>query len=265
MVLLKDHYGQPQKLITAHMQALLDLPNPSNTLSSLQSFYNAIERHIRSLSTLGKSVDSYGDLLVPIILNKLPQKTRKNMVRDHNSNEWTLRDLQEAIRKEVRVFESELVTSHHPQSLHPTAAFHAGATNQPNAANQRSCAFCKGSHSPTHCDVITDKQARKEFVTQRNLCFNCLGRHKVNICKSKHRCRKCHRKHHTSLCTDGGPEKQENKNKATAENATLSTIVSPPATATSLHLAGNNICLLKTAVATISASGTCVEANNAPS
>ena len=261
VVLLKDCYGQPQKLITAHMQALLDLPNPSNTLSSLQSFYNAIERHIRSLSTLGKSVDSYGDLLVPIILNKLPQKTRKNMVRDHDSNEWTLRDLQEAIRKEVRVFESELVTSHHPQSLHPTAAFHAGATNQPNAANQCSCAFCKGSHSPTHCDVITDKQARKEFVTQKNLCFNCLGRHKVNICKSKHRCRKCHRKHHTSLCTDGGPEKQENKNKPTSENATLSTIVSPPATATSLHLAGNNICLLKTAVATISASGTCVEAN----
>ena len=63
------------------------------------------------------------------------------------------------------------------------------------------------------------------------------------------------------MCTDGGPEKQENKNKPTAKNATLSTIVSPPATATSLHLAGNNICLLKTAVATISASGTCVEAN----
>ena len=129
MVLLKERYGQPQKLIIAHMQALLDLPNPSNTLSSLQSFYDAIERRIRSLSTLGKSVDSYRDLLVPIILNKLPQKTRKNMVRDNDSNEWTLRDLQEAIQKDVQVFESELVTSHPPQSLHPTAAFHTGATN----------------------------------------------------------------------------------------------------------------------------------------
>ena len=71
VVLLKDHYGQQQKLITAHMQALLDLPNPSNTLSSRQSFYDAIERHMQSLSTLSKSVDSYGDLLVPIILSKL--------------------------------------------------------------------------------------------------------------------------------------------------------------------------------------------------
>ena len=239
VVLLKDHYGQPQKLITAHMQALLDLPHPSNTLSSLQSFHDAIERHMRSLSTLGKSVDSYGDLLVPIILSKLPQKTRKNMVRDHDRNEWNLRDLQEAIRKEVRVFESELVTSHPPQNLHPTATFHTGATNnpsQPNAASQRSCtcAFCKGSHSPTKCEVITNRQARKEFVVQKNLCFNCLGRHKVNICKLKHRCCKCNRKHHTSLCTvDSDPEKQDKK-ESTTDNTTLSTIVSPPATATSL-------------------------------
>ena len=35
----------------------------------------------------------------------------------------------------------------------------------------------------------------------------------------------------------------------------------PPATTTSLHHAGNNICYLKTVVATISASDTCVEAN----
>ena len=73
VVMLKDRYGQPQKLITAHMQAFLDLPNPSNILSSLQSFYDARERHMKSLSTLGKSVDFYGNLLVPIILNKLHQ------------------------------------------------------------------------------------------------------------------------------------------------------------------------------------------------
>ena len=65
------------------------------------------------------------------------------MVRDHDSNEWTLRDLQEAIRKDVRVFESELVTSHPPQSLHPTAAFHTGVTNQPNAANQARVRFAR--------------------------------------------------------------------------------------------------------------------------
>ena len=73
---------------------------------------------MKSLYTGQVCIDSYGYLLVFIILSKLPQKTRKNMVRDHDRNEWNLRDLQEAIQKEVRVFESEFVTSHPPQNLH---------------------------------------------------------------------------------------------------------------------------------------------------
>ena len=268
--LLKDHYGQQQKLITAHMQALLELPNPSNTLSSLQSFHDTIERHMQSLVTLGKSIDSYGDLLAPVILNKLPQKTRKNKARGHNSNEWNLTDLQEAVRKEIRVLESELINGHLHQSLHPTAAFYTSTTkvttsSQPSLMSQRSCVFCKGSHSPKDCKVIADNQARKEFVKQRNLCFNCLGRHKVSTCTSKHRCRKCRRKHHTSLCTDSSSEPNTPRQDTTKEpiisSATLSTTVSPPTTTTALHLAGNNICILKTAVATVSAEGTYVEAN----
>ena len=270
VALLKDRYGQQQKLITAHMQALLELPNPSNTLSSLQSFHDTIERHMRSLVTLGKSIDSYGDLLVPVILNKLPQKTRKNMARGHNSNEWNLTDLQEAVRKEIHVLESELINGHLHQSLHPTAAFYTSTTKvttsfQPSLMSQRSCVFCKGSHSPKDCKVIADNQARKEFVKQRNLCFNCLGRHKVSTCTSKHRCRKCRRKHHTSLCTDSSSEPSTPRQDTTKEpiisSATLSTTVSPPTTTTALHLAGNNICILKTAVATVSAEGTYVEAN----
>ena len=65
--------------------------------------------------------------------------------------------------------------------------------------------------------------------------------------------------------SNSGPEKQDNSKKltATANNTTQSTIVSPPATATSFHLAGNNICLLKTAcaVATVSTSSTCMKSN----
>lgn len=45
---LKECYVQPQKPITAHMQVLLDMLNPLNTLSSLQSCHDAIERHMRS-------------------------------------------------------------------------------------------------------------------------------------------------------------------------------------------------------------------------
>jgi len=77
MALLQERYGQSQKLVTAHMRALLDLPG---TLSSLQSFHDSIEKHVRSLSPLGKSIESYGELLVPALQGKLPPKTHSNNV-----------------------------------------------------------------------------------------------------------------------------------------------------------------------------------------
>ena len=68
IALLKARFGQPHKLVHAHMQALLDLPNPTDTLSSLETFYDVMERHVRSLSSHGKPVESYGNLLVTVIL-----------------------------------------------------------------------------------------------------------------------------------------------------------------------------------------------------
>ena len=150
ITLLKDRFGQPHKLVHAHMQALLDLPSPIDTLSSLETFYDAIEGHVRSLSSLGKPVESYGNLLVTVILSKLPAKARKNLVSEHNSGEWTLDALLKAIKQEVRILELETQTSH----LHATASLHTGTTNnngrphQPEPHKKHPCVFCKGSHTP---------------------------------------------------------------------------------------------------------------------
>ena len=46
------------------MQALLDMPNPNASLNSLHLFYDTIATHTRALASLGKSKESYGDLLV---------------------------------------------------------------------------------------------------------------------------------------------------------------------------------------------------------
>ena len=39
-----------------------------------------------------------------------------------------------------------------------------------------------------------------KIVYKANLCFNCLGNHKVSQCNSKYQCKHCRHKHHTSLC-----------------------------------------------------------------
>ena len=193
VTLLKARYGEPHKLIDAHMQALIELSNPSNTLPALQLFYDSIEGHIRSLQSLGTSQEQYGSMLVPIILRKLSAETRRNLARSHGSDQWTLNELLDTILQELRILETGHTTLHTP-----TATFFTNTDRR-----QRSCTFCKStSHTTSKCNVITDKQKRVEVVKQENLCFNCLGHHKISQCPSKYRCKICKRKHHTSLCDD---------------------------------------------------------------
>ena len=65
------------------MQALLNLPSPANDKSSLQQFYDSMETHVRGLASLGKSQETYGDLLVPIIIGKHPNNLKRNLARTH--------------------------------------------------------------------------------------------------------------------------------------------------------------------------------------
>ena len=92
--LLKDRFGQPHKIVNAHMQALLEIPPPSEHLDSFRSFYDILETHIRGLACLGKSQESYGDLLIPIVLGKLPTEFRKNLAREHGTLDWTIDQLE---------------------------------------------------------------------------------------------------------------------------------------------------------------------------
>ena len=90
------------------MQALLDIPKPANSISSLRLFQDPVESHIRGLAALGKSEDSYGALLIPIILGKLPAETRSNLARSHTSLEQTLSELKDSILTEIKILESGL-------------------------------------------------------------------------------------------------------------------------------------------------------------
>ena len=82
-----------------------------NTLSSLQSFYDTVENHIRGLSSLSKSPESYSDLLTPIIFGKPPKEIQKSLARRHNNTEWTFVELRASIMKEI----NQLTVMYHHQ------------------------------------------------------------------------------------------------------------------------------------------------------
>ena len=271
-----------QDRTSTYMQALLEINTPTNTLSSLQLYYDTIEFHIRGLAALGKTEESYGTVLVPIILGKLPSDVCRNLAREHVNAEWTISQVKEAILKEISILECGLPSSKggvfdiYNSAI--TTTLHASTNGHqlqlPHQGNNtKTCVFCNFSAC---CDVVGDAQQRLDIVKKGKHCFNCLGHHIVSQCPSKLCCKICRQKHHTSLCgaefskpTEAATTPpnhhttQTNKIGTTEAPAINPTIVTaaiiPPKPVTKLP--ANPTCLLKTAVAQVNVDGVQAEAN----
>ena len=188
------------------MQALMDLPLPKNTMKDLRAFYDSIEGHIRSLITLGTTPESYGAMLIPAMLGKLPAEVWRNLAREQQRPGWTVESFRETLSKEIRILEqgvfapgTHLQTSDSPMmtafSLHAGAKYgNQSRFDKGKAIKKFTCVYCKGTHTPNHCDVVSSIEKRVEHIKKEGLCFNCLGKRKVNQCTSQARCKKCSHK-----------------------------------------------------------------------
>ena len=105
MALLK-RYGQTHKIVHAHMQALAEFASPTNSLSSLQLFYDTVESYIRGLRALGTKEESYGPMLIPTILSMLQRDIHINLAHGHGKNPWTITLLEDAILKEIDMLDT---------------------------------------------------------------------------------------------------------------------------------------------------------------
>ena len=115
---------------------------------------------------------------------------------------------------------------------------------------------------------MTDRQKRWNIVRKENLCFNCLGCHKVLQCNSTNRCRKCKHKHHTSLCeadtnkpseTDSTRDGETSGQSRPLVHATVTQVTQPVLLNTQRR--NDGACLLKTALAPVIMDNTRAEAN----
>ncbi len=290
--ILADRFGQPHKIVNVHMQSLLELSPPSTSLPSLRQFYDSMESHVRGLESLGKFQESYGDLLIPIILGKLPSDMKKNLAREHSSSEWSIIELRQAIKKEIEILEAGSYNnassfSSLDQDIRPTTASFlthtdnkntrrpsnttSSSTAAGNTFKKKSCVFCSDSHSHSDCQIVRDTGARLDIIRQKKLCFNCFGTHLSSQCRSKYRCRVCSKKHHTSLHKprsehDSDENIVTNRKPDTFPEPTTKAVYmasSPEITDSVYHtgkLEAKNI-LLKTAIAPVCCDGMYTEAN----
>ena len=100
VALLKKRYGDPQKLINPHMDALVNLPIVENSrdLKAVRHLDDEVEANVRELSGLGRKAEEYGGLLLPLMFHKIPEEIRLSISNKVSKENWNL----EAVLKELK-------------------------------------------------------------------------------------------------------------------------------------------------------------------
>ena len=252
-------------IISSHMDSLLKLAPLGNTpdVRKLRATYDKIEAHVRGLQALDVPTKTYGSLLVPVLMTKIPEDIRLLVGREIKDGEWNLSEILRLLRNEVENRErcegvnalGPKEKSYSPEDqrnnwkVEPPSA--AGLFVENQSSNATHCTFCKQQHPTASCHVVTNKMARKECLKKQGRCFICLRKsHLARDCRSKISCFKCSGRHHVSLCEMEPPTTETMANRQTnVISGNTTNRQYPSAHASTLHVRSQDSILLQTAQA----------------
>ena len=190
--LLRERYGNKQVIISSHMESLLKLPrvNFVSDIKRVRMVYDHIEIKIRSLQALGIKAESYGSLLIPVVMEKIPEEFRLVISRKMKSDTWDVNELIEAFKEELEAREKSrfvggsgnVVEKPWLKPKIPRDPITAAALFLPERG-QANCYFCNHpGHRSFNCTSVTDPEKRKEILKKKGRCFVCLRRGHVSNC-----------------------------------------------------------------------------------
>ena len=208
--LLKERFGQKQTLINAYMKALWNIPSATTDVRKLREFYDSMEAYIRGLESLSITSDGYGPLLLPVLLERLPEEIRRELLR--RSDDMNLESMREHLRKEIETRERSVLTSEKGKiNQKEKKDVFSGSTSTLGSAAElvslgdrsKCCVYCGKEHAAERCLLVTSLDKRVEILRKQGRCFNCLLRnHMQRKCRSVDRCSRCEGKHHDSICRE---------------------------------------------------------------
>ena len=168
--------------------------------------YDFLETKHRALQALGVDETTYSAIVVPSVLEKLPQTLRLTITRGKDHHQWNLRDLLEGLEQEVELREEYNDSARQRNSAGDfrrkinVATLYAGNTRK--AAKETNCAFCLGEHPHEDCRKVQDIEERKQLLFKYGRCFKCLRKgHLSKDCTDRSvTCKHCNCKHHSAIC-----------------------------------------------------------------
>ena len=191
-------------------------------LTGLRKFFYYIESHVRTLQGLGIESKNYGSLLAPIILGRLSHQLKLIITRNLKDEIWDLDKILLLISEELRARESCIIPSNSFNSisndekrggknnLSHFESLASRSTLYSKQTHENKCVFCRGNHWSDKCKVISEPEARKEYLRKGNRCFLCLNQsHISRNCSKTKTCYCCKGLHNSAICTKkkDSPEK----------------------------------------------------------
>lgn len=209
---LLKRYDNRRSLKRQLFRALYDLPAvKQESAKRIHGLVDDFQRHVRALAKLKEPVEHWDTPLVNILSYKLDQSTlRAWEEKTSTKDDVTYDELVEFLYQRVRVLNS--VGCEHQQpapsskvagNIPKSTKFKFAANAAASSISPSTCPLsCSDNHVLRNCPVFLGKDVRlrREFATQKRLCWNCLGSgHQAKKCSSKFTCRTCHEKHHSLL------------------------------------------------------------------
>ena len=220
--ILKNRYARPAKIKRAHMSQLINLPAVYNekNITKLQQLHDDIETNFRSLEALGVDHDSYSSIIVPTLLEKIPESIRLAMFRfGADQLDMDIKELLKSFARELDIrerhtpiFNGNNQNTHQQQRMErPRQNSYMERASTASAmmverAKAKKCHFCLEDHVAEDCKKFGTPEERKAVLMKFSRCFICLNKgHRAFQCRSRARCKHCNGRHHYLLCQDKTP------------------------------------------------------------
>ncbi|XP_011171895.1 uncharacterized protein LOC105204503 [Solenopsis invicta] len=204
--ILSARYENKRRLVNSHLESLWALPAAAHESSKdLQTLLDSADMSIHALKNLGCPVDTWDDILVFLVSQRLDKTTRKawELKLEQSKEPPSYSDLHVFLESRIRAF--EVLAPRKASSATDTAASKAKAVKSISShatSVKFQCFVCRGDHPLYQCSQFLSytPERRFEFIKTNKRCYNCLAsNHTLKECNNPYRCRECRQKHNTLL------------------------------------------------------------------
>ena len=163
--ILRERYANKQVLISSSMERSVKLQpiTSMKNVKGLRTMYDLVEGNVRNSSSLGVPSDTYGKLLVHLLIEKIPHTLRLVISPEFNDEVWDLENMLKYFKKEIFAKErcsllvNETLYNPNKRNENTMSVFLSGQ-------QKLCCVYCQGEHFPIKCHNVTDVNARKEIL-----------------------------------------------------------------------------------------------------